>query len=99
MGNPIEPVYVSRIEELLRLKSEMVGERVRVSDLADYVGVSRQTVQTWLSPRGVKNLPTASHQFKLEQFFAVTFDKIWTLKSVETEGGDEPGQRVAEFAR
>ena len=94
MGNQMEPVYVSRIEELLRLKSEMAGERVRVSDLAEYVGVSRQTVQAWLSPRGVKTLPIASHHFKLEQFFGVTFDKIWTLKSVEVPN-DESGELEA----
>jgi len=80
-----EAVYVSRIEELLKLKSDMTKETISVNDLADYVGVSRQTIYLWMSEKGVNSLPTAERQRKLEKFFSVTWDKIWTLKRADDE--------------
>jgi len=75
----MNPVYRSDIQSLLALKSEMNGEEISVPDLARAVGVSRQTIYSWLSPRGVKTLPGAVRQRRLEQFFGVSFKRIWTL--------------------
>ncbi len=63
----------------------MKGEAVTVSDVADYVGVSRQTIHAWMSERGIKTLPTADRQRLLEKFFGVTWDKIWTLQRMDSE--------------
>jgi len=75
----MKPVYRSTLKELLELKTQMNGETVSIPDLAKAVGVSRQTIHCWMAPRGVKMLPTAERQVRLEQFFGVSFKRIWTL--------------------
>jgi len=64
-----EPVYISRIRELLELKSVMAGRDIEVQEIADHVGVTRQTVSAWMSTRGVLTPPRAKYQRRLEDFF------------------------------
>jgi transcriptional regulator with XRE-family HTH domain len=88
-----EPVYVSRIAELLALKGEMEGREIPASALADFVGVTRQAVSLWMSPKGINRLPDAPTQRKLERFFNVPWDRIWRLE--ESTEDSEPGQMEA----
>jgi len=82
-------VYISRIGKLLDLKSQMTGAEITVSDVADFVGVTRQTMHAWMSERGVKTLPTAERQQRLEKFFGVSWDRMWSLQYI---GNDESGE-------
>ena len=80
-------VYISRIKELLDLKSDMAQEEITVTDLASFVGVTRQTIHAWMSPAGVKTPPTADKQQRLDDFFDVHWSKMWQLKEVDDDQG------------
>ena len=81
--------WVSRIGELLEAKSRQERRDVTVEELADFVGVSRQTVHTWKHYRGVNTL-SAEKTAKLCEFFGVQEWELWKLSEV-----DEMGQTVA----
>jgi len=87
-------VYISRIRELLELKRQMEQREISVKELADFVGVSRQTMHLWMSPHGIKTLPASHKQARLEEFFGVSWKQIWQLK----EEGEAEGQPVATAA-
>jgi len=93
-GGVMEPVWVSRIGELLEAKSQLERRDVTVDELADYVGVSRQTISTWKSYRGVKSIP-AKYTAKLCDFFGVDEWNLWTLDTGR-DREDSLGQLVGE---
>lgn len=82
-------VWVSRIGELLAKKSHDERRKVTIEELADFVGVSRQTISTWSNYRGINTL-SADKTAKLCEFFGVQEWELWKLSEV-----DEPGQSVA----
>lgn len=87
-----KPIYTSRINELLKLKSEMVGKDLSADDLAQHIGVTRQTIYNWMSNNGVNSLPSAQHQLALVRYFGVPWTRIWRLLDEE---GDELPQGMA----
>ena len=84
-------IWVSRIDELLAKKSREERRDVTVEELAEFVGVSRQSVHTWKSISGVKTIP-ATHTAKLCEFFGVGEWELWDLVVLEE---DDQGQPVA----
>lgn len=54
---------------MIRLKSIMRGKNVRVDDLADYMGVCRQSVYNW---RSNKYTPNSKNMKELSDFLKVT---------------------------
>jgi DNA-binding XRE family transcriptional regulator len=93
-----KPVYKSRIEELLRLKSQMLGEPLSAEDLAQHIGVTRQTIYNWMSEDGVNTMPSAPHQIKLETYFGVPWTQIWRLVNQEKMSEQSPPSFVGVLA-
>jgi transcriptional regulator with XRE-family HTH domain len=90
-------VWISRIGELLAVKSRQERRDVTIEELADFVGVSRQTIHAWKSHSGVKTIP-ANHTAKLCEFFDVSEWELWELIEEESEQSPEQsneGQLVA----
>ncbi len=85
-------VWVSTIRDLLNAKGQLLGRDVSPEELADFVGVSRQTVYTWMSEKGIPTI-SADKTARLMEFFGVPEWRLWRLVDVEAE--DEPGQVVA----
>ena len=86
-------VWVSNIRDLLGAKGKLLGREVRAEELAEFVGVSRQTVYTWMSSDGIPTI-SADKTAKLMEFFGVPEWRLWKLADASDE--DEPaGQRVA----
>ena len=83
-------VWVSRISELLEAKGRMLGlgRAVKPDEMAAQIGVSRQTVYTWMSPDGLSSL-SADSAAKLERYFGVSAANIWRLDYI-TESADSP---------
>jgi transcriptional regulator with XRE-family HTH domain len=78
-------IYVSRIRDLLALKSQMAGREILLAELEDAIGVTRQTLHAWMSQSGVKTPPAADKQAKLEAYFGVTWKQMWNLVEVEVD--------------
>ena len=78
-------VYHSKLKQLLADKNEYMRKSdprfvdYRVEYLANYIGVSRQALQAWMSDSGVKRLPVAEHQCRLEAFFGVPWQAMWYI--------------------
>jgi len=87
--------WVNRIPELLAAKGQMLGldRPVTVDEMASEIGVSRQTVYTWISGRDAAML-AADSAAKLERYFGI---KVWSIWRLEVEGvsENELGQQAA----
>lgn len=81
-------VWKSRLQLLLEIKGNMLGKgrALRPEELAEAVGVSRQTVYAWMSDNGLQRL-TADHAIRLQRYFGVPVDKIWQLEDQEEDQG------------
>lgn len=79
-------VWRSRLKELMRMKGEMLGlgRALKPEELANEIGVSKQTVYNWLADDGLQSL-TANHAIRLVRYFGVPINRIWEL-SEDTEG-------------
>lgn len=95
----IRAVWKSRISELLQAKGTMLGlERpIRPEEVANELGVSRQTIYTWMGDDGI-NMLTADNAAKLERYFGVPVWSIWRLVAVDAIEDTEPGQQAALIA-
>lgn len=87
-------IWVSRIDELMARKTREERREVTVEELADFVGVSRQTVHTWKSIKGVKTVP-ADSTARLCAFFGCKEWDLWELVHIEEV---EPGMITAGHA-
>lgn len=87
-------IWVSRIDELLAEKSRVTRRDWRVEDLANFVGVSRQTVQTWKSLSGMKAI-TAWHTAKMMEFFGCQEWQLWELVVLTEDEKDPAALAVA----
>ena len=87
-------VWVSRIAELLEAKGRQERRKITDEELADFVGVSRQTIHTWKGYAGVRSI-AAEYVAKLCAFFGVPEWELWAL--VMMDEADEPGQQLAEL--
>lgn len=94
----MDPVYISRIAEFLEALSMAKRRKVTTDELADYVGVSRQTIHNWSSYRGVDRLPSADHMARLCQFLGKREWEIWRLVSEDPVGEKSPGNPVGVVA-
>jgi len=78
MNTQINCVWVSRIAELLRLKSELTGRHITPEELGRYVGVSRQTIYNWMADDGVPTI-AADKSARVAEYFDVPVWRVWRL--------------------
>ncbi len=93
-------IWISRIDELLaeknRVERRLPGQKYTVEDVADYCGVSRQSVQTWKSVQGMQ-LIAAEYTAKLCRFFNCTYADLWQLVILDEKPDGTEGP-VAAYA-
>jgi len=88
-------VWVSAIRDLLDVKGKLLGREISPEELAHFVGVSRQTVYTWMSDDGVPTI-SANKTAGLMEFFGVPEWRLWKLVDATSKEDDPTGQRTAE---
>jgi DNA-binding XRE family transcriptional regulator len=83
-------VWKVDFERFLLKKSAKLGRLITIEELANAIGVSRQTIYSWRS--GVKNVP-AENSAKLAEFLECHVWDLWKLETSDDEETPE-GQQV-----
>lgn len=71
-------VWKSNIPNLQRVKGALEGRDITVQEIADYVGVTRATIYTWINDDGVPTID-ASKTAKLSAYFGVPAWRLWDI--------------------
>lgn len=88
MNRTMPMKWKSRIPELLEAKGDLLGRKVSPEELAQAIGVTRQTIYTWIAEEGVPTI-SADKTAKLMEFFGVPEWRLWSLQAADdTELGE-----------